>query len=91
MTSCQLFHQLYVTGTMSIPSPVATAREFLDYIKSLELPSAISAFTHCQNWPQSSLNGCFNDGSTALWYNWMDVLTVSYDTSFNITNVVIDD
>ena len=76
---------------MSIPSPVATPGEFVDYIKSLELSSAIAAFTHCQNRPQASPNGRFNDVSVALWCDWMDALVVSDHSSFNIINVMNDD
>ena len=76
---------------MSIPSPVATPGEFANYIKSLELSSTISAFTHCQNRPQVSPNGRFDDVSAALWWDQMDVLVVSDHSSFNITNVMNDD
>ena len=76
---------------MSIPSPVATPGEFADYIKSLELSSAISAFTHCQNRPQAFPNGHFDDVSTALWCDRMDMLVVSDHSSFNITNIMNDD
>jgi hypothetical protein len=92
VTSRRLFfHQLYATGTMSIPSPVATPGEFADYIKSLDLSSAIAAFAHCQNRPQASPNGRFDDVSAALWCDRMDALVVSDHSSFNITNVMNDD
>ena len=75
---------------MFIPSPVATPGEFLDCIKSLEHPSAISSFTHCQHQLQSSPNCCFDDASALLWCDQINVLVVSNDASFNITNVMIN-
>ena len=76
---------------MFLPSPVATPGEFADYIKSLDLSSAITAFAQCQNRPQASPNGHFDDVSAALWCNQMDMLVVSDHSSFNIINVMNDD
>jgi hypothetical protein len=71
---------------MAHPNPREAPEEFSNFLKTLNLDIALTAFVHNQNRPTAGPDGRLSEGTAQDWCERMDAILVSF---FSLIRVIV--